>query len=352
VLDDAEFTDFVQLGGTIGRGSSGTVVKAVSLTDFKIYALKTVSLHKEGFRSQIRKEIKSLTAMPLSPNIVKFSGAYFDHGSCTFVLEYMNRGSLAAMLETYGVIRDEALLRRVAHQVLRALFHLHSNSHLHRDIKPANILVNSNGEVKLSDFGIVREFTLSHSAETFIGTQVYMAPERIRGDSYTYPSDIWSFGLTLYAMIMGHVPYSVSSGFVDLYQAITGDELPPLPRGRFSAECRHFIEVCCLAKSVNDRWTAEELMEHPFILADDMTIPVEWPFETDHEYVESDTQDLCAIGDIVAFHFKELGEDFDLSRRMSMNVVRGIATSMNLTEDEVIQALITSMPSVTTPTFV
>ena len=77
-------------------------------------------------------------------------------------------------------------LHRVKHQV-------------HRDIKPANILVSSSGAVKLSDFGISKELGMTIGlCNTFLGTMIYMSPERIYGKKYSYSSDIWSLGLMLY----------------------------------------------------------------------------------------------------------------------------------------------------------
>ena len=83
--------------------------------------------------------------------------------------------------------------------MLCGLSYLHSKNQIHRDIKPANILLNSKGEVKLSDFGIARELLEEEDfSSTVIGTLSYKSPERIISRQYGFKSDIWGIGLTLF----------------------------------------------------------------------------------------------------------------------------------------------------------
>ena len=88
-------------------------------------------------------------------------GAYFDQGTVKIILELMDSGSLEHVIALYKTARvkpeiSEGILAKIALQMLCGLSYLHSKNQIHRDIKPANILLNSNGEVKLSDFGIAR----------------------------------------------------------------------------------------------------------------------------------------------------------------------------------------------------
>ena len=98
----------------------------------------------------------------------------------------------------------ESALAAIAFQILFALAYLHEENVLHRDIKPANILINSKGFVKISDLGISGlvssarlDATSSGLNHTVIGTSIYMSPERVLDKAYSFPSDIWSFGLVL-----------------------------------------------------------------------------------------------------------------------------------------------------------
>ena len=117
----------------------------------------------------------------------------------------------------------EVVISKIAHQVLQGLENLHHIRYqVHRDIKPDNILLNSNGEVKLTDFGISKhlEQTIGQ-CNTFVGTSAYMSPERISTNDYSYPSDIWSLGVVMVEFATGQYPYSRTTGsYIELYERI------------------------------------------------------------------------------------------------------------------------------------
>jgi mitogen-activated protein kinase kinase 1 len=97
----------------------------------------------------------------------------------------------------------------VARQVLTGLSHLHKALRVvHRDIKPSNLLLNSAGQLKLTDFGVSGQLSNSMSkCLSWVGTVTYMSPERIRGDTYSYNTDVWSLGLLLLECATGRFPY-------------------------------------------------------------------------------------------------------------------------------------------------
>ena len=86
---------------------------------------------------------------------------------------------------------------------------LHTTKHqMHRDIKPENILLNSEGQLKLTDFGISKQLEKTYAiTNTFVGTLIYMSPERMGGKNYSYSSDIWSLGLVILELACGKHPY-------------------------------------------------------------------------------------------------------------------------------------------------
>ena len=116
------------------------------------------------------------------PFIVKMYGAFYDEGSVKVVLELMDCGSLLDCLNRMKTAKleapffEEPVLAKITQQILNGLMFLHIVSHqMHRDIKPANILINSKGEVKLTDFGIGKELDKTEQfTSTFRGTQTYM----------------------------------------------------------------------------------------------------------------------------------------------------------------------------------
>lgn len=142
---------------------------------------------------------------------------------------------------------------------------IHNNHHIHRDIKPSNILVTSNGHVKISDFGISKSLQSQSVADTFIGTLAYMSPKRIKGESYSYSSDIWSFGLTFYTLATGIYPYSLDGGYWKLLNRIQNQRLPELNEDEFSKEFVDFLSLC-LNKDEDKIPPIGELLKHPFIM--------------------------------------------------------------------------------------
>jgi serine/threonine protein kinase len=109
------------------------------------------------------------------PYIVSFHGAFFTEGRLSFVLEYMDAGTLADLIKA-GPITENVLARLTA-QILTGLEYLHKQLHIiHRDIKPQNILINSKGQAKITDFGVSGEIAHTQAmAKTFVGTAKYMS---------------------------------------------------------------------------------------------------------------------------------------------------------------------------------
>ena len=91
---------------------------------------------------------------------------------------------------------------------------------MHRDIKPDNILLNKKGQVKVTDFGISKQYGGDETAKakTFVGTLTYMSPERMEGETYSYAGDIWSVGIMLIETITGKFPFKQTKGFLEMLE--------------------------------------------------------------------------------------------------------------------------------------
>lgn len=119
----------------------------------------------------------------------------------------MDGGSLENVIHKVGSI-PEHVLANMTYQILYGLSYLKKEKRVHRDIKPSNVLINSQGQVKVSDFGIAAELRSSIAmCGTFVGTFKYMSPERIQRKPYSYSSDIWSLGIVLLETATGRYPY-------------------------------------------------------------------------------------------------------------------------------------------------
>jgi len=146
------------MGRTLGRGACSRVVKAMYNDNGHDYvALKQFPLNCTRRQDMLGKELKALTEIDCEC-LVKLLGGYLESNTVTLVLEYMDRGTLQAVLNRHNNSNNKPLSESVAaaisFQMLWGIAYLHFEGRLHRDIKPANILLHSDGSVKLSDFGI------------------------------------------------------------------------------------------------------------------------------------------------------------------------------------------------------
>eukprot|EP00249_Psilotum_nudum_P017689 c26442_g2_i1 orf=619-1686(-) len=255
----------------IGHGSSGKVHKVRHRQTGKIYALKVIQeKHELAITRQIMREMAILKGAN-SPYIVRCHGISDKGGEISFVLEYMDGGSLADVLQSQKKI-SEYYLAEVARQVLRGLMYLHQNKIVHRDIKPSNLLLNCKRQVKIADFGVstVLANTLA-ACNSFVGTCAYMSPERFDPESHGgkyngYAADIWSLGLSLLECAIGHFPLLSPGQKADwptLMVAICFGDPPSCPANA-SPEFRTFIKDCLL-KDPSRRPSAAQLLSYPFI---------------------------------------------------------------------------------------
>ncbi len=126
-------------------------------------------------------------------------------------MEYMDGGSLDLVLKKTGKI-PEKYSRKITYAVLRGLCYLREKHQIiHRDVKPSNILVNSQGEIKICDFGVSGQL-IDSMANSFVGTRSYMSPERLQGSQYSVASDLWSLGLSLCEISLGMYPIPPPDG--------------------------------------------------------------------------------------------------------------------------------------------
>ena len=250
----------------IGKGSAATVQEVLHKPTGLLLALKSINAYDKEKRRQLMNDIKALENSDC-PFLVRFYGAYFDEGQVKVALELMDGGSLRDIVKRLpNPIIPEAILSKVTQQVLNGIMYLHKIKHqVHRDIKPDNVLINSSGAVKLSDFGISKELEMTMGlCNTFVGTMIYMSPERIHGKKYSYSSDIWSLGLMVIELAKGSYPYPKASTYIEMIENIMSSPEPNLSN-QFSLEFRDFVSHC-VKKIPEERWTTVQLAAHPWVL--------------------------------------------------------------------------------------
>ncbi|XP_045889471.1 dual specificity mitogen-activated protein kinase kinase 5 isoform X3 [Micropterus dolomieu] len=219
----------------LGHGNGGTVYKAYHLLGKRVLAVKVIPLDiTVELQKQIMSELEILYKCD-SPYIITFFSAFFVENRISICTEFMDGGSL----DVYKRI-PEHVLGRIALAVVKGLTYLWSLKILHRDVKPSNMLVNTRGQVKLCDFGVSTQLVNS-IAKTYVGTNAYMAPERISGEQYGIHADVWSVGISFMELALGMFPYPQP---LQLLQCIVDEDPPVLPVGQFSEKFVHFITQC------------------------------------------------------------------------------------------------------------
>ena len=212
----------------LGSGGMGVVFEAIQVSLNRKVAVKLLNstlLTNAEQRAQFENEAR-LIAMLHHPNIVKIYSAGCSEERCYYAMELIDGKGL-----DHCRIEDIRELARIALQAAQALAYAHRCGVLHRDIKPANMLLDNEGNVHLSDFGIA--FTLTGDEPVMeksgirSGTLRYMAPERLAEGANTYATDQYSFGVSLYELITGQPMFSTESG-MELKKRIEAGEIPQL----------------------------------------------------------------------------------------------------------------------------
>ena len=199
----------------IGEGGFGTVYKGVYKgTTVAVKELKSFGLSDPKIFSDIRREIALLNQLR-SPYIVTCLGSMATRSKVMIVMEYCKYGTLTKLLRGPPLSRKMRL--RLLTDVARGMDYLHRNSIIHRDLKPDNLLLVSLSlsapvRVKISDFGSSRAVVeLNGTAQNLtrgVGTPVYMAPEQFNGAQYSFPSDVYAYGMVSWEVWYQCPPYS------------------------------------------------------------------------------------------------------------------------------------------------
>ncbi|XP_047084446.1 CBL-interacting protein kinase 24-like [Lolium rigidum] len=212
-----------EVGRTIGQGAFAKVKFAVDTDTGAPVAMKvldkaTVLDHHR--LQQIRKEI-SIMKIVRHPNIVRLNEVLAGQTKIYIILELMTGGELFDKIARQGKLRENEA-RKYFQQLIDAIDYCHSKGVYHRDLKPENLLLDSRGNLKVSDFGLS---TLSQNGvgllHTTCGTPNYIAPEVLSNDGYDgSAADIWSCGVILYVLMAGCLPFE-ESDLATLYDKIT-----------------------------------------------------------------------------------------------------------------------------------
>jgi eukaryotic-like serine/threonine-protein kinase len=246
----------------LGRGGMGLVYRAFDRQLNREVAIKTLTEGFAGDEEMLKRfyQEAAKTGALRHPNIVTVYDLGEQDGFPYIVMEYLSGDPLDRLIQS-GKSQPLAYKLKILEQVCNALGYAHRNDVIHRDVKPANVIVQSDGNVKLLDFGIARqekaESRLTRTGSV-IGTLQYMAPERLRNAAFDGRSDIFSVGVMMFQLLTGQLPFT---GDYAIVHKILTERHPPLSQYlvKYPPALDGIIDRS-LAKSPDDRYsTADEM---------------------------------------------------------------------------------------------
>lgn len=253
-----------EIGEVRGVGGSAVVYSAFDRELKQTVALKVLRADRTSPEAltRLKREV-AVARQAASPRLVRVYDIDASGESVFLTMEDVAGGSLKERLAEGRLAFEEAL--RVAREVLEGLAALHGLGIVHRDVKPGNVLLAADGSVKLADFGLARRLevdeTRATSVNAFVGTVDYVSPEQALGRELDGRSDLYSFGVTLFEMLTGGIPFKRDSA---IGTALAHVKDPPPRLRSVRPDAPAWLEAYVarlLAKSPEERYgTAEEAL--------------------------------------------------------------------------------------------
>ncbi len=272
----------IEILNRLGEGSFGTVFRAKFKKTKTIVAVKIIPNANDTETDKMMSEIDILSRCD-SPFIVDYMGCFvtppgkhaggFEPESLCIIMEFCDKGSILDFIEQcsgmQSWVEGEEVIRAVCASIVLGLEYLHGVENVcHRDIKCGNVLLTSEGEVKLADFGVSAELTNTlNKRKTVVGSPFWMAPEVIRESHYDGRADVWSLGITAIEMAIGQPPHANLHPMRAIFIIPTMPS-PTVPDpDAWSPEMLDFIDSCC-KKDPSQRCDSARLASHTFIKRD------------------------------------------------------------------------------------
>jgi eukaryotic-like serine/threonine-protein kinase len=247
----------------LGAGGMANVYLAEDQELGRRVAIKILNerhANDDQFVERFRREAKNAAALS-HPNIVSIYDRGEAEGTYYIAMEYLDGRSLKELIVARGPAPFTVAVE-YARQILSALRFAHRHGIVHRDIKPHNVLVDAEGRVKVTDFGIARAGTSQMTeAGSIVGTAQYLSPEQARGTNVDQRSDVYSLGIVLYELLTGTVPFNGDTPVeIAMKHLSTLPEAPSVKRPDIPRDL-DLIVMRSLAKDPDDRYQSAEEMD-------------------------------------------------------------------------------------------
>jgi len=270
----------VELQNELGSGNFATVYKGRNLVTNLEVAVKKIVKSKVENKRRLKSEVTILAAMHHHPKIVSMYAVFDTDKYLYLVLELMSEVDLFdEIIERQTLTEREA--SDVIKQVFQAIAHMHKHNVVHRDIKLENLLLKTAGDltnIKVTDFGLSKDIGLS-DARSAVGTPFYVAPDIILASEncsiYGPEVDMWAMGVLLFIILSGRLPFTSEKDEDELFDTILEAKIiwksPQFDN--VSEDAKDLISKLLKAQPT-ERLTAEQALEHPFIVSNSNKQPL------------------------------------------------------------------------------
>jgi len=246
----------------LGEGGMGVVYKATDSRLERDIAIKFLPRYIAGNKDERKRfEIEAKAAAALNhPNISHIYAIEETENEMFIVMELIEGIELKDKIKTGSVSSDEVI--NIAIQILEGLEAAHKKGIVHRDIKSSNIMISNDGKVKIMDFGLAKIKGGSELTKGLtVGTAAYMSPEQTQGDDVDSRTDIWSFGVVLFEMLTGKMPFNGDYDQAIIYSILNEEPSLVKKTGKIIGEMNSIIRKC-LQKNKEERFQSVEEINH------------------------------------------------------------------------------------------
>ncbi|XP_078395677.1 serine/threonine-protein kinase PLK4 isoform X1 [Cetorhinus maximus] len=249
----------------LGKGSFACVYRAKSVSTGLEVAIKMIdkkAMHKVGMVQRVRNEVE-IHCQLKHPSILELYNYFEDNNYVYLVLEMCHNGEMSRYLKNRKATFSEDEARHFMHHIVTGMLYLHSHGILHRDLTLSNLLLTSDMNIKIADFGLAAQLKMPNEKHfTMCGTPNYIAPEIATHSAHGLESDVWSLGCMFYTFLVGKPPFDTDTVKNTLNKVMLADyEMPTF----ISNEARDLIYQL-LRKNPVDRISLSGVLDHSFMM--------------------------------------------------------------------------------------